>query len=63
MKMVIYKVLGVYHCTTEENYNARIQNERRIQRLWDFNSAEEIIEYYCKYFNSKPEDFTVIESN
>ena len=61
MKMVIYKIFNVYHCTTEENYNARVQNARAIKKLADFENAEEIIEYYCKYFNSKPEDFIVIE--
>ncbi len=62
MKIVIYKVNGIWHTTTEENYNARIQNARAIHKMQDFNSAEEIIEYYCKYFKSQPEDFIVIKS-
>ena len=61
MKMVIYKANGIYCVTTEENYNARIQDARAIHRMQDFNSAEEVIEYFCAYFGSKTEDFTIIE--
>jgi hypothetical protein len=62
MKIVIYKVEGIYYTTTEENYKARIQDARAIQRLPDFNSAEEIINYYCKYFGNKTEDFIVADA-
>lgn len=61
MKTVIYKALGIYYATSERNYNAVIRNAREVQELRDFNSAEEIIEYYCKYFGSKPEDFIIYE--
>ena len=62
MKTVIYKVNGIYHCTNEENYNARVQNARQIKRLEDFESATEIIEYFNKYFGSTTEDFIVIDN-
>ena len=61
MKTVIYKENGVYKTTTEENYNSRIQNARRIHVMNDFETAEEIIDYYVKYFGSNKEDFIVIE--
>lgn len=61
MKMVIYKCHGTYYVTNEENYNAVIQNAREIHKLQDFNSAEEVIEYFCKYFGSKDEDFIIIK--
>ena len=61
--MVIYKANGVYCVTTEENYNARIANARAIHKMQDFNSAEEIVDYYCKHFGSKPEDFTIMGGN
>lgn len=61
MRMVIYKHLGEFRVTTEENYNARIQNARAIHNLSDFSSAEEIIKYFCKYCGSKPEDFIIKE--
>ena len=61
MKLVIYKSLGIYCVTNEGNYNAQIQNARAIQKLPDFNSAEEIINYYCKYFGNKTEDFIIEE--
>lgn len=60
MKTVIYKVAGIYHTTTEANYNARIQNARLIHKMQDFSSAQEIIDYYCVYFNSQPQDFIVV---
>ena len=61
--MVIYKANGIYCVTTKENYNAGIQNARAIHKMQDFNSAEEIIEYYCKHFGSKPEDFIIKGGN
>ena len=63
MKMVIYKAGGNYYVTSEENYNARIQNARGIHQMQDFDSAEEIIEYFCTYFGSKAEDFIIIGGN
>lgn len=59
MKMVIFKQLGNLCITTLENYNARIQNARRIHTMKDFKTPEQIIEYYCKWFKSEPEDFIV----
>ena len=61
MKIVIYKAEGIYYTTTEENYKARIQDARAIHKMQDFTSAEEIIEYYCKYFGNKTEDFIIEE--
>ena len=59
MKTVIYKSAGIYCTTTEANYNARISNARAVYKLSDFNSAQEIVDYYCKYFGSKAEDFII----
>lgn len=59
MKMVIYKALGVYCVTTEDNYNAHIQDARKIKRLDDFDNANEVVEYFCTHFGSKPEDFII----
>ena len=61
MKTVIYKANGVYYTTSETNYKARIKNARAIHKMADFDSAEEIINYFCKYFGSKPEDFIIQE--
>lgn len=60
MKTVIYQAEGIYYTTTEENYAAGIQNARAIHKMQDFNSAEEIINYFCKYFGSKTEDFIIL---
>ena len=63
MKLVIYKVEGIYYCTTEENYKARIQDARAIHKLDDFDSTEEIINYFCTYCGNKAEDFIIIGGN
>ena len=60
MTTVIYKVNGIYYTTSEANYNARIQNARAIHKCDGFGSAEEIIDYYCRYFGSKPDEFIII---
>lgn len=59
MKKVIYKNFFGYCVTSEQNYNARIQNERLIQKCYDFENPIEIIEYYCNYFNCKRDDFII----
>ncbi len=61
MKTVIYKENGAYKTTTEENYNRAIKNARQIHIMRGFENAEEIIEYYIKWFGSNKEDFIVIE--
>ena len=60
MKMVIYTAGGSYYVTNERNYNAVIQNAKEIHQMQDFDSAEEVIEYFCTYFGSKAEDFIII---
>lgn len=62
MKIVIYKALGIYYATREDNFYAQIRDANRVQKLADFNSAQEIIDYYCKYFGCKPEDFIVVDT-
>ena len=63
-KLVIYKSLGKYRVTPESNYNARIQNARKVQKLDDFESADEIIDYYVKYgWANGKDDFKVIEES
>ena len=59
MKYVIYKTIFGYCVTSEENYYARLQDARAIQKCYDFESVNSIIEYYCKYFNCKREDFII----
>ena len=61
MKTVIYKESGVYKTTTEENYNRAIQNAREIHIMKDFESADEIKEYYIKWFKCNEEDFIIKE--
>lgn len=57
MKFVIYKNISGYCVTSQENYNARIQDTNLIQKCYDFKSANAIIEYYCKYFKFNRDEF------
>ena len=59
MKTVIYKENGIFKTTTEENYNRVIRNAREIHIMKDFESAEEIKEYYIKWFKCSENDFIV----
>lgn len=56
-KLIIYRELGRLKVTPESNYNAIIRNERRVTDCSAFSNAEEVREYFCKYFGSKDEDF------
>ena len=56
-KLIIYRELSGLKVTPESNYNARIRNERRVTDCSAFSNAEEVREYFCKYFGSKDEDF------
>jgi predicted glycosyltransferase len=63
MKLVIYKSNGIWYVTPKENYEARIQNARAVIKMADFNTAEEIINYYCKNIKISRDDFIVIGGN
>lgn len=58
--LVIYKSLGSYKVTPKSNYDTNISNARLVQDMKDFDSADEIIDYYVKYFGSKKDDFEVL---
>lgn len=60
-KTVIYKENGVYKTTSKANYDAQIQDARKIQTLYDFESAREIMDYYNKYFNTTDDDFIILD--
>lgn len=62
MKMVIdkNKVLNEYCVTTRKNYNSYVQNAREFQYFpADEWTVQDIIDYYCQYCGSKPEDLQV----
>lgn len=62
-KLVIYKGLSGYEVTPKSNYEARVQNARAIKHLDDFNSAQEVIDYYKKYGWADEEDFEIIDES
>ena len=61
-KTIIFKQLGTLKTTSEDNFNARIWDARKIQKWDGFTTPDEIISYSVKYFNANPNDFIVDES-
>ena len=61
-KLVIYKSLGDFKITPESNFKARIQNANKITDLKDFDTVDEIIDYYKKWFHSTEDDFIIDDS-
>lgn len=61
-KQIIYKVEGIYFVTPEDNFNAPIQNARLKYEMTDFNSPEEIIDYFVKYCKCEKSQFIIHES-
>lgn len=61
--MVIFKAFGTYRVTSATNYYATIRDANQVQELRDFNSADEIIAYYCEHFGYKAEDFIIIKED
>lgn len=61
MKLVIFKHGNTLSVTPENNYKARIMDARKIQSCAEFEDAQEIIEYYVRWFGSSPDDFIVKE--
>lgn len=61
-KLVIYKSLGDFKITPESNFKARIQNANKITDLKDFDTVDEIIDYYKKWFHSTDDDFIIDDS-
>lgn len=60
-KTVIYRELGKLRATPKSNYNINMQNVHKVQRLDDFDSAREVMDYYNKYFGTTDDDFEVID--
>lgn len=56
-KLIIYRELDGLKVTPESNFNTRIRDERRVTNCSAFSDAEEVREYFCKYFGCKDEDF------
>ena len=61
MTYIIYKDLSGYKMTTEDNYNARIQNLRRVVDYSAFKSPEEVKAYVIKYFDPEEVDTYIIK--
>ena len=62
MLMVIADHGDDYVVTNKKNYESYVQNARQIYRfskkLW---TVQSIIDYWCKHFSSKEEDFIIIK--
>lgn len=61
MTYIIYKDLSGYKLTNEENFYARIRNERRVVDYSAFESPEEVKTYVIKYFDPDEVDTYIIK--
>lgn len=55
-KLFIYRELDGLKVTPESNYNGTQDVHKVIGCQW-FETAEEVREYFCKYFGCKDSDF------
>lgn len=60
-KYIIYKTAFGYKGTTEENYNARIQNARKIKDFSAFDNTNDIIECLVKYCGIEHDNIIIID--
>lgn len=59
-KTVIYKTCFGFECTTESNYKSLVSDARKVHKMHDFLSVDEIISYYCKHFGATPDGFIIV---
>jgi hypothetical protein len=59
-RLVIYKTIWGYEVTIKSNYDAPVKDARLIQKLYDFKSPEEIMDYYEKYFQTDRKNFIIV---
>lgn len=55
--MVVFKRNGELYMTSEENYNAYIEDVSKTTSLRDFDTFEQVVEYMCRYSKAVPEQF------
>lgn len=60
-KMILYKTISGYEMTTAANYQSTIQNANLITKLYDFETVQDILDYYEKYFKIPTSDIYVVE--
>lgn len=47
--LVVYKEFGEYKVTPKSNYDSHISDTRKVTKLKDFESFDEVVNYYIKY--------------
>lgn len=56
---VIYKSLGNLKIAPIENYNISPQNARKILDCSAFDTPQEVIEYFRKYYDAEHDEFII----
>ena len=51
MKYILYGTKGTYRLTNVKNYNAYIQDPRKITYFDNFDSVQQVLDYIALYFN------------
>lgn len=49
MTLIVYRILGIWHFTPEENYNAYVQDARKVHPIPWADTATEVVNYMKKY--------------
>lgn len=53
---VVYKEFGEYRVTPKSNYDSHIRDARKVTKLKDFESFDEVVEYFIKYGSADSRD-------
>ena len=56
---ILYGTRRAYYLTTRDNYNARIQDARKITDFSGFNSVPEILNYIAMYSRVPLSDISI----
>ena len=51
MKYILYGTKNAYRLTNVKNYNAYVQDTRKITYFDDFETVQAVLEYIALYFN------------
>ena len=63
MKQVIFKRDDGYYMTSVRNYHSYIWDARKVKKLNDVKTLDEVMEFIdkaCVWFDAEPSDFAVV---
>ena len=60
VKLIVWNCNG-YHATDPENYNSFIMDSWKILDISNFETREQILDYFKKYFGFNPEQIDFVD--